>query len=365
MRPVVFTGDIFRMQSRGGITRYFRETIARLSRPVEVLAGWHQSPALRSLGVPVREAAFVPHRRGLTRPRALLNAAWDRNHLHEAARRGAILHPTYYRDPRSLPRSSPVVATVWDMTHERFAGLFRRRFWQAADSARWKRALCARADRIVCISEATRRDLLASIDVPEAKLHVIHAGAPDWSGVAARPMAGVPLPFFLWVGDRHGYKNFLPAMEAWAASAAGRATALLCVGGGPLSAEECRAAARCGALERVLHRAADDGELVWAYERAAGLLYLSRSEGFGLPVLEAMSLGCPIVGSAAAALPEVAGTLAILADPEDRESMAAGIERCLERGRTPEGSAALRARAALFTWDRCAREHERVYEALD
>jgi glycosyltransferase involved in cell wall biosynthesis len=251
------------------------------------------------------------------------------------------------------------------MTHERFAGLFRRRFWQAADSARWKRALGARADRIVCNSEATRRDLLASIDVPEAKLHVIHAGAPDWSGVAARPMAGTPLPFFLWVGDRHGYKNFLPAMEAWAASAAGRATALLCVGGGPLTPEECRAAARCGALERVHHRAATDEELRWAYEHAAGLLYLSRSEGFGLPVLEARSLGCPIVGSAAAALPEVAGTLAILADPEDRESMAAGIERCLERGRTPEGSAALRARAALFTWDRCAREHERVYEALD
>lgn len=365
MRPVVFTGDIFRIQSRGGITRYFRETIARLSRPVEVLAGWHQSPALGTLSVPVREAALLPHRRGLTRPRALLNAAWDRGALRAAARRGAIVHPTYYRDPESLPRSGPVVATVWDMTHERFPGLFRRRFWHAADPARWKRALCARADRIVCISEATRRDLLAAADVPEEKIRVIHAGAPDWTGVAARPVPAVPLPFFLWVGDRHGYKNFLPAMEAWASSAAGRATGLLCVGGGPLSAEERTAAARCGALERVLQRPAGDEELRWAYEHASGLLYLSRSEGFGLPVLEAMSLGCPIVGSPAAALPEVVGALAILADPEDRDSMAAGIERCLEQGRTPDGAAALRARAALFTWDRCAREHERVYGELD
>jgi len=364
-RPVVYTGDIFRLQSRGGISRYFGELIARLKRPAEVAAGWHQSRVLPGLAVPVGEASYLAHRTGLTRPRALLNAAWDRRRLAAAARGGAILHPTYYRDPRALPSGAPLVATVYDMAHERFPELFRRRPWSAPDPARWKGALCARADRVVCISEATRRDLLERLDVLASKVRVIHAGAPDWTKVAARPIAGAEASFFLWVGERHTYKNFARTLEAWAASRAGRETRLLCVGGGPLRPDERAAVARSGADGRVLQRDASDEELRWAYENAAGLLYTSLCEGFGLPVLEAMSLGCPVVGSPAAALPEVAGNDAILADPESRESLAAAIDRCLDEGRAFGRADALRARAAQFSWDRCAREHERLYEELD
>lgn len=362
-RPVLFTGDIFRLQPRGGITRYFREVIVRLRRPCEVAAGFHQSTALSGIGAQVRSAARVPHFRGATRPRALLNAAWDLAIL--ARRREAILHPTYYRDPRSLPSGRPVVVTVYDMAHERFPDLFRRRFWNTPDPARWKQALLRRADRVVCISEATRRDLLRFLPVPEGKLRVVHAGGPDWSGIAPRPVPGVREPFFLWVGERHTYKNFAPTLEAWAGSRTAAGTQLLCIGAGPFTPGERAAFAARGAAARVRWVACPDEELRWAYERAAGLLYTSRCEGFGLPVLEAMSSGCPVVASRAAALPEVAGDDFIEVDPENPDSLAAGIERCLAEGRNPQRAEAARARAATFTWERCAAAHETLYGELD
>lgn len=362
-RSVIYTGDIFRLQPRGGITRYFREVIMRLPRPAEVGAGFHQSLALSGIGVPVRASAVLRQVRGMTRPRALLNAAWDRAFL--ARRPDAIIHPTYYRDPRSLPAGRPVVATVYDMAHERFPNLFRRRPWNTPDPARWKRALADRADRIVCISEATRRDLLAYLGVPEAKLRVIHAGAPDWSGIEPRPVAGVREPFFLWVGERHTYKNFAKTLDAWAGSRVASGTQLLCIGAGPFTPEERREIAARGAGARVHWTACPDAQLRWAYERSVGLLYTSLCEGFGLPVLEAMSTGCPVVASRAAALPEVAGGDIIEVDPGDRGSIEAGIERCLADGRDPGRAETLRTRAASFSWERCARAHESIYRELD
>jgi len=362
-RPVVYTGDIFRLQPRGGITRYFRELIRRLGRPAEVAAGFHQSLALGGLPIPVREAARWSQVRGLTRPRAALNAAWDRAHL--ARRRDAILHATYYRDPRSLPAGRPLVVTVYDMAHERFPERFRRRFWNTPDPARWKAAICARADRIVCISEATRADLAALLRVADDRVRVIHAGAPDWSGIESRPVPGLDGPFFLWIGERHTYKNFQRTLQAWAGARAAAGTSLLCVGAGPFTPPERRAIEALGVAARVRRVGCPDEELRWAYEHAAGLLYTSLCEGFGLPVLEAMSLGCPVVATRASALPEVAGDDAILVDPLDRESLAAGIERCLAEGRTPGRTASMRARAAAFSWSRCASAHEALYREMD
>ena len=351
-RPVLFTGDIFRLQPRGGITRYFDELIPRLERPSRVLAGLHQSRAVPTGRF--ESAVYMAPFRLSPRPRALINGWVDSIRIRRNS--GEILHPTYFRDPKSLP-SLPMVLTVYDMAHERFPDLFRRRWWNSGDPARWKKAIADRADRIVCISESTRRDLIDLLKIDERKTRVIHCGAMDWSGVRSELVPHVEGPFFLWVGERHTYKNFATTLEAWAASKAAAGTSILCVGGGPLRAEERRAAVRQTALR--------DAQLKWAYERAAGLLYTSRCEGFGLPLVEAMSLGCPVVASNVSSIPEVAGEAAIYVDPTDRESIRDGIERCLAQGRDETQTARLRARAAHFSWDRCAEAHEALYRELD
>jgi len=361
-RPILYTGDIFRLQARGGITRYFTELIPRLLRPTRVVAGLHQSSAIREDRLPAEAAAFLPPFRLSPRPRAVFNAWIDAVRIDRAA--GAILHPTYYRDPARLP-ASPMVLTVYDMAHERFPSLFRRRWWNSEDPARWKRAIVSRADRIVCISESTRRDLVELLHVDERKARVIHCGSKDWRGVTAAQVPGLSAPFFLWVGERHTYKNFAAALLGWASSTAAADTDILCVGGPPLHRGELEAVGASGVAGRVRQSTLSDPQLKWAYERAAGLLYTSRCEGFGLPLLEAMSLGCPVVASNTSSMPEVAGDAAIYVEPADPESIRAGVERCLAEGRGGASGERLKARAALFSWDTCASAHEALYRELD
>jgi len=360
-RPVVYTGDIFRQQERGGITRVFVEIARRLSRPVFVVAGLHRSFDLSELKGRVRWAGPRPRFRG---DRVLL-APLDR--LVDALalpRRGAILHPTYYRAPRSLPPGTPWVVTVHDMTHERFPELFPHRWW-SHDPARHKAALCARAARIVCYSESARRDVIERLPVAEARVRVIPLAGREWNGIPSAAIPGVQNPFALWVGERHTYKNWERTLEALATSPAGRDLGVLCVGGGGFAPGERAHLERLGLSDRVIQRAAGDAELKWAYERASALLYTSLWEGFGLPVLEALALGCPVLCSDRASLPIVGGDAAVYADPTDLDALRHGIAVVLADDRSPNRVAARRAQAARFSWDATAEAYERLYQELD
>jgi glycosyltransferase involved in cell wall biosynthesis len=362
MRTALYTGDIFRLQGRGGITRYFTEVIPRLGRPAEVEVGLHQSDELAGLGPRARHALRLPPGRAAARLAAPWNALLDRAVL---GRRGVVLHPTYYRDPRGLPRSTPLVLTVYDLTHERFPAIARRRWWGRRDPAIHKAALCARADRVVCISQATRRDAVELLGVPPEKTRVVLPAGRDWSAVPAVALAGLERPFLLWIGERHSYKNFRRTLEAWASCPEAAGTTLLCVGGGAFRPEERALLESLGVAARVRQAACPDPQLRWAYEHAAGLLYTSLWEGFGLPVLEAFSLGCPVVAANRSALPEAGGEEAIYVEPESLESLREGVRRGLAAGRADERVAARRAQAARFSWDACAAGLEAVYRELD
>ena len=364
-RELVYTGDVFRMQSQGGITRFFVEVGTRLARPLTVAAGLHVSPRVAVFGGRARPAWRIPPDRVLRRAAAPVNAWVDDRAF--AAHRDAILHPTYYRDPAALPRKAPVVVTVHDMAHERFPDLLppRRRWWAAPDPAAHKRALCERADLVHCNSRATRDDLVAILGIPPGKTRVVHLAGMDWSAVTPAPIEGLDGPFALWVGERRGYKNFALTAEAFAACHEARDLRLLCVGAGPLRAEERQHLTSLGLATRVMQRAAGDRELRWAYEHASALLYTARWEGFGIPMLEALSLGCPVLASDVPALREVGGDAATYADPGRTESLADGIQRVIDSGRDAGASSARSAHAARFSWDACARGMEALYAELD
>ena len=358
IRPVLLTGDIFRQQPRGGITRTFIEVASRLERPATIVLGAHVSQEVDDAPVHRSFALRVPRVRGIVRLLRGLNARVDAWAFARSP--DAIIHPTYYRDPRGLPARAKVVATVFDMTHERFPGLLR----DPRDPARHKAALCRRADRVICISQATRRDAIERLGLPEEKVRVALLAGRDWTTVEPRPIPALPAPFLLWVGARHPYKNFLPTLEAWVACPAATGTALLCVGGGPFRAHELQAIEALRAHGRVIQRDCGVGELRWAYEQALALAYTSLWEGFGVPLVEALGLGCPVVASDIEPLREVGGDQAIYVVPTERDSMAAGLARALALPRDGEHVTRRRAHAAGFSWVACAAVHETVYGEL-
>lgn len=217
-----------------------------------------------------------------------------------------------------------------------------------------------RAAALPCISEATRRDLVARFPrtAPIATAIPLAADAAFSEPPALAP--GHPeltRPYVLAVGTLEPRKNLERLVAAWLHLPDdlrdGHDLALV----GPRGWDESSilSAARAAGAKLLGH--VTDEELHALYAGAACFAYPSLYEGFGLPVLEAMAAGAPVVTSDVSSLPEVAGDAALLVDPHDVRAIAAAIERLLvEPGLADRLRALGRQRAAHFSWDRTARE---------
>ena len=217
-----------------------------------------------------------------------------------------------------------------------------------------------RAAALPCISEATRADLVRLFPHAGRKASVIPLAAdPAFSAPVAAP--GHPAlegkPYVLAVGTLEPRKNLERLITAWSAmdegARAGHVLALV----GPIGwdAAPILAAARDNGAQ-LLGRVSED-ELRALYAGASAFAYPSLYEGFGLPILEAMAAGAPVVTSNVSSLPEVAGDAALLVDPRDPAAIGAALTRLLS---DPALADDLRtrghARAAAFSWERTARE---------
>ncbi len=362
---VALDPQTFCLQAYGGISRYFLETALELSRlpdtEVAVLAFAHINAYLasapRSLGAGVR----LPEPPEPLRPFLVrANQVLARRSL---ARHGAnLVHETYYSRMRTAPRGMPTVITVFDMIHEKFPDYAPR----TARVARIKRAAIERADHVICISESTRRDLVALYGVAPSRTSVVTLGFSLGSGGAAEGTRPFAEPYLLFVGKRGGYKDFATLLRAYAAAAAVRREYLLaCFGDQPFTARERSLMRELGvAPHRVRHAQGDDRSLAQHYRHAALFVYPSRYEGFGMPPLEAMALGCPVVCSNAASLPEVVGDAAVTFEAGDVGALRAAIESALGSPQAAELRRRGRERIKLFSWERCARETRAVYASV-
>lgn len=234
---------------------------------------------------------------------------------------------------------------------------------------------CRLADRIVAISDFTRQDIIRTCRIPESRISVVPLGVdeiyrPVEDTLAKEQLAarlGIDRPFFLSLG-LVPRKNIPRLIEAFAGFRHRDAFQLvLCGHLGGDHVDRYRARLRELDLERcvVLPGALPTEDLVLLYNMARAFVFPSLLEGFGLPVLEAMACGAPVITSNRSALPEVVGEAALLVDPEDTASITQAMETLADDDARCQD---LRTRGfhqvAGFSWDRMAQRLLAVYHSL-
>ncbi len=228
-----------------------------------------------------------------------------------------------------------------------------------------------RADIIVAISRATAADIVTHLGVPEEKITIVYQGTtaltrPGNEAIAAaKSKYAINGDYILFVSRLEPRKNLPRLLKAFETSGLHRDFQLVLAGPSGWYMEQFhRALAAIPCRDRVLRLDyVGDADLAALYGGAAFLAYPSLLEGFGLPILEAMSVGCPVLTSDASSMPEVAGDAALYVDPADVDSISAGLQRLAEDGElrkdlTRRGH----DRVNLFTWERTAAEMVKIYE---
>jgi len=355
---ILYDHQAFSLQSAGGITRYFRELMSRLSRmegitPVALLgfSSAHSSvPEFTGTAHTLlwNNSPFLPGLATYALNESVLNL------VALASGKFDIYHNTLYRF-MPLARSRRLVATHHDCIQERFPEFFtdRDRIFRA------KRRMFQQADLVFCVSESSRADLEEFYGIGQHKTRVVYNGVSDMK----RSLKGqdelrkiVDRDFILYVGKRDAYKNFAGLVKAMQLSGVYHTHRLVALGGGTLTVEERKLIMDAG-LEEVItivpHASFD--LLAEGYATASLFVYPSLYEGFGLPPLEAMQMRCPALVARSTATSEVCIDGAFFFDPKFTEEFSEMLKFSLYNSSAREAVIKRGLNVVRrYSWDRTA-----------
>ena len=337
----------------GGSETYAREFCRALAR-----VGEHEYEALVPTlapdaggGLPSVVAAGYPASTWTPGRLRAMGSTWIRpGALRPYLERTDVVHYPLTVPVPPTRKPKPTILTLLDVQHLDLPELFPRgeRLFRRLAYDRAAR----QAHHVIVISEWVKQRVVERLGLAPDRVHAIHLGVDH---VRFTPDPSIAREHFLYYPARSWpHKNHPRLYEAFTAVRDKRPELrLVLTGAGHDTA---------GLPEGV--ETLGDAPLekrISLYRRASALVFPSLYEGFGLPPIEAMACGCPVAASDAGSLPEVVGNAAVLFDPREPESIAAGISEALDRADELRGRGL--ARAAGFTWDATARAHDRVYEA--
>lgn len=359
MMKIFYDYQAFYMQKFGGISRYFYELIKNsqglydYSFPRSFSDNIYMNELQGKRTFPIK-ADF----KGKTRIINCLNQAESKKIIRKGE--FEIFHPTYYGNYflNSL-NGKKFVLTIHDMIHE----IFPENFSKKDRTRELKKELAFKAERIIAISESTKNDIIKFYpDLHPEKIDVVYHGNPFENTVLPFAASEKKEPYILFTGQRAGYKNFTLFVKAISLLLKKYNLKLKCTGRS-FCKEEQELFDALEISDRCECTFASDDELKKLYANALVFAFPSLYEGFGFPILEAFSCGCPLVLSCASCFPEIAGDAAVYFDPNSETDIQTKIENIItsESARSELIKKGFE-RAKNFFWQKCASETAQVYK---
>ncbi|MGA1823652.1 MAG: glycosyltransferase family 4 protein [bacterium] len=367
---VLVDGIIYRLQKVGGISRCFSEQLIRIGNycsDVKVIL--HLPPQCHA---PVPEAKWIYHIKDLN-PRIgstkLNTISMALSKARAWTLRPQIFHSTYYR----LPYWSNLIniVTVHDFIYEKFSALFMN----AHDFIQQKRCVIEKADALIAVSSSTKADILNYTNAKESSITVINNSVSDT--FLTNPPTKEDIHYFLkkytidniywlYIGNRCLYKNFGTFLKAFIRIAPNTEGYLVAIGGEDTFESWQIDMIIKSRLEKRIHLfpALNDFELKIIYSGAAAFVAPSIAEGFGIPLLEAMACGTPVLASDIPVFREIAGDAALFFDPYDEEALAEAMGRVLKDPIKHDLITKGKKQVKKFSWDFSTQQLVNVYQSF-
>ena len=269
-----------------------------------------------------------------------------------------LFAPNFFMPRSQLPFGRTVVATVHDLAFKALPETVNEA--TLAELDRNLETTLDRCSRLIAVSQATADDIVEYLGVDRDIIHVVHEGVdPEFPGEGnPEPPENTPSPYVLFVSTLEPRKNVGGVLDAFRRAVdQGYRGSLVLVGRWGWRTETIRKALETSPVRnRIVHLDyVERHELAGLYRGADALLFPSWLEGFGLPLLEAMACGTPVITSNRSAMPEVAGDAAVCVDPSDSEAIASAlVELISDPDRQKALAEAGRGRATAFSWDEAA-----------
>ena len=274
--------------------------------------------------------------------------------------RPQIYHTTYYG--YNINRSRiPMVVTVYDLIHE----IYSKTYYKKLLSTNFKKKILEKSQHIICISKNTQKDLIKYYNVNIEKTSVVYLGKYEDNTLLNNQ--NIFKPFFLYVGNRHRYKNFKILLKAYSQSKILMENVdLICFGGGNFTEEEKNSMFNYQIpFNNIIHLEGEDKILVELYQKAVALIYPSLYEGFGIPLVDAMHQGCPLIVSRKSCFPEICQNSALYFDPLSINDLINMMNTILFNKKIRNNLIVLgKERANYFSWHKCAKETLNIYKNI-
>lgn len=369
---ILYDGQLYTIQNRGGVNRYFSNLICRLPESFIPWLTVFQSyefdypthPNLKK--ITYQRIKFRPFRlsRWLEKNYSLL---LEQKHFYGAAhsKRMNVAHPTGNSLLTQQPiqnYSCPVVITVHDMIQELFPNMVA----SSAQQVEEKRKAIQAAQAIICVSENTKKDLLERYKLSEDRVVVTHLASELDVNLAYGSELVSSRPYFLYVGSRYTYKNFDGLLLAFSKAVSVQPDILLCVVGVPFNEFEGKRISELNLTNHIENYGqVSDRYLAKLYRCSVAFVYPSLYEGFGIPLLEAMACGTAVVASNCSSIPEVVGDAGILFSPKAVTDLAdillLLLNSATERDRLIDKGF---QRAKQFSWHKTTAQTVEIYRSV-